>query len=61
MNGNGYPLGIHSTEPLPPVASFKRSTDTVMLEASEGSGGEVGITISVTGIGCTLDVMARQR
>lgn len=61
MNGIGNPLGVHSTEPLPPVASVKWSTDTVILETSEGLGGEVGMTISVTAIGCTLDDMARQR
>lgn len=61
MNGRGYPLGIHSTEPLPDVASVKRSTATVILEASAGLGGEVGMTISVTAICCTLDDKARQR
>lgn len=61
MNGNGYPLGVHSTEPLPPVASVKRFKVTVILEASAGLGGEVGMTISVTAICCTVDDKARQR
>lgn len=60
MNGSGYPVGVHSTEPLPAVASVKRSTDTVILETSAGLGGEVGMTINVTAR-CTFDDKARQR
>lgn len=60
MKGSGYPLGVHSTEPLPPVGTVKRSTGTVILEASAELGGVVRMTISVTGIDSTPDDMARQ-
>lgn len=59
IKGSGYPLGVHSIEPLPPEGIDKRFTDTVILEASAGLGGEVTMTISVTGIGSTFDDMAR--
>lgn len=47
--GNGYPVGVQSTVPLPPVGIFRRSTLTAMLEVL--GGGTSGVIVTSTGTG----------
>lgn len=45
ISGNGYPCGLQSTVPLPPVGIFKCSVERVMLLISSGDGVLIEITV----------------